>query len=177
MTISCVRASCRALACAALTWLAPHAYAHVTLETREYPAGTTAKLILKVPHGCGGSPTVNLRVRIPEDVLNVKPQPKAGWQLVTTKGKLATPITGDYGETITESVREIHWTGGRLPDDHYDEFVFRAELPNKPGTTIYLPVVQECETGVNRWIEIPEPGKSRRGYKQPAPELRLRAKR
>lgn len=173
MTNHCARAAARALTFATLAFLTPQAFAHVTLETREYPADTTAKLTLKVPHGCAGSPMINIRVRIPDGVLNVKPQPKPGWQLVTAKGQLAKPITGGHGETITESVREIHWTGGRLLDEHYDEFVFRAKLPNKPGATIYFPVVQECETGVNRWIEIPEPGKTRRDYKEPAPELKL----
>lgn len=28
----------------------------------------------------------------------------------------------------------------------------------KPNTTLYFPVVQECETGVSRWIEIPAEG-------------------
>jgi periplasmic copper chaperone A len=152
---------------------APTATAHVTLETREYPAASTAKLVLKVPHGCEGAPTVSVRVRIPDTVLNVKPQPKAGWQLTTVKGKLATPITGEHGETITESVREVQWSGGRLEDGFYDEFVFRGQLPDQPGATIYFPVVQDCDKGVNRWIETPEAGKTRRDYKFPAPELRL----
>jgi uncharacterized protein YcnI len=151
----------------------PAASAHVTLEKKDAIAGTTDKLVLRVPHGCEGAPTTTLRVRIPDNVTNVKPQPKPGWQLTTVKGKLATPITGDHGETISETVREIQWSGGRLDDAYYDEFAFRAALPKAPGTTLYFPVVQECETGVNRWIEIPEPGKARRDYKQPAPELRL----
>jgi uncharacterized protein YcnI len=177
MSKICLRAAIpAALTLAAMALLAPAALAHITLETREYPADDNAKLVLKVPHACAGSPTVRLRVRIPDDVLDVKPQPKAGWQLTTTKGKLATPITGEHGETITESVREVQWSGGRLPDDQYDEFAFRAKLPNRPGATLYFPVVQDCEAGVNRWIEIPEPGKTRGDYPQPAPELRLTPK-
>lgn len=178
MSKTCLRAAMpAALVLAAVAILAPAALAHVTLETREYPADDTAKLVLKVPHACAESPTISLRVRIPDDVIEVKPQPKPGWQLSTVKGKLATPIkTGDHGETITESVREVQWSGGRLPGDQYDEFAFRAKLPNRPGATLYFPVVQECETGVNRWIEIPEAGKTRRDYKQPAPELHLTPK-
>jgi uncharacterized protein YcnI len=34
-------------------------------------------------------------------------------------------------------------------------------------------VVQECEKGFHRWIEVPEDGKSRRDYNEPAPELKL----
>jgi uncharacterized protein YcnI len=165
-----------ALALGVLPAAAPAA-AHVTLETRTYPADSTAKLVLKVPHGCEGSPTVSLRVRIPDDVLNVKPQPKPGWQLSTVKAKLDKPIIGDHGQTITESVREVQWSGGRLEDAYYDEFVFRAKLPDRPGATLYFPVVQQCEKGVNRWIEIPEAGKTRRDYKEPAPELRLLPKK
>jgi periplasmic copper chaperone A len=34
-------------------------------------------------------------------------------------------------------------------------------------------VVQECETGVNRWIEIPADGKSAHDLKEPAPGVKL----
>ena len=166
------RAAVGALCLGTLMAASP-ALAHVTLETQEYPAATNAKLVLRVPHGCGQEAMINMKVRIPEGVLNVKPQPKAGWQLVTVKAKVEPPIKGDHGTQITETVREIHWLGGNLPNEHYDEFAFRAQLPDKPGTTLYIPVVQECTKGANRWIEIPEAGKTRRDLKEPAPELRL----
>ncbi len=156
-----------------LTLNAPPASAHVSLETREYPAAANAKLVFKVGHGCEGATTVSLRVRIPDTVLNVKPQPKPGWQVTTAKGKLATPITGEHGESITESVREVQWSGGRLEDAYYDEFVLRGRIPDQVGATLYFPVVQDCDKGVNRWIETPEAGKTRRDYKFPAPELRV----
>jgi len=43
-------------------------------------------------------------------------------------------------------VTEIDWTGGSLPDDYYDEFVFQSFLASdlQPGQTLYFPVVQEC---------------------------------
>ena len=42
-------------------------------------------------------------------------------------------------------------------DDNFDEFVFSSYLTAglKPDTTLYFPVVQECEQGVSRWIDIP----------------------
>jgi len=95
--------------------------------------------------------------------------PKPGWELATTIEPYAEPVPY-YDQTLTEGVREIAWTGGNLPDAWYDEFVFRVRLPDgEPGRTIYFPVVQECETGVHRWIEIPEPGRSADDYKEPAP--------
>lgn len=156
--------------------LSAGAFAHVTLENQQAVAGSTYKAIFRVPHACGQSPTTAIRVQIPDGVTSVLPQPKPGWQLATVKAKLATPISDGHGGQITEGVREVVWSGGKLQHDHYDEFVMRAALPDKPNSTIYFPVVQDCEQGVNRWIEIPEAGKTSSDYKQPAPQLRLTPK-
>jgi uncharacterized protein YcnI len=40
-----------------------------------------------------------------------------------------------------------------------------------PGSTVYLPVVQECGKTVERWIEIPAQGKSEDDYEHPAPSF------
>ena len=53
------------------------ASAHVTLEQREASIGAPYKAKFRVPHGCGNSPTVKVRVRIPDGVVDVKPMPKA----------------------------------------------------------------------------------------------------
>lgn len=152
------------------------ASAHVTLDTREAPTDSYYKAVFNVPHGCEGSATTNIRIRLPEGLQSVKVQPKQGWKVSTVKTKLATPVTGGHGESITETVSEVSWTGGPLLDEHIDEFMMQIRLPNAaPGTILYFPVVQECEKGVNRWIEIPEPGKSN-NLKQPAPALRLTPK-
>lgn len=42
------------------------ALAHVTLEAPEAAVGGGYKAVFKVPHGCAGSPTVKLRVQVPE---------------------------------------------------------------------------------------------------------------
>ena len=77
----------------------------------------------------------------------------------------------------SEGVTEIAWTGGELPDDWYDEFVFRARLTDFPiGSIVYFPIVQECAEGaVHRWIEIPEAGKSADDYEEPAPGVTITA--
>jgi hypothetical protein len=76
----------------------PAALAHVTLETREAPAGSTYKAVLRVPHGCEGAATTAIRVRIPEGVIAVKPMPKPGWELATTEGRYAQAYEL-FGET------------------------------------------------------------------------------
>ena len=156
--------------------LAAHAQAHVTLEIQEASAGSFYKATLKVPHGCEGQPMVKMRVQLPDGVTNVKPQPKPGWKLATVKGRLGTPYDDGHGRMITEGIREVVWSNGRLPDDQYDEFAMQVRLPDAPNTTLHFLVVQECLKGVNRWIELPEAGKTSRDLKHPAPSLRLKPK-
>ena len=47
---------------------------------------------------------------------------------------------------------EISSTGGSPLDAYYDEFVFTGFIVGdlEPETTLYVPVVQECEKGINR---------------------------
>jgi uncharacterized protein YcnI len=154
------------------------AMAHVTLETQEAPAGKAYKAVMRVGHGCeGGSPTISIRVQIPEGVIAVKPMPKQGWKLETVVADYPKPIKY-YDEMLTKGVKEISWSGNKLPDDQYDEFVFRAMMPAEapPGTMIYFPIVQTCEKGVHRWIEIPAAGKKADDYKEPAAGLKLISK-
>jgi periplasmic copper chaperone A len=151
--------------------------AHVTLENRQATPASYYKAVFAVPHGCAGSPTIRIRVQIPEGVIAVKPMPKPGWTVETVKGKY--PASYElHGATITEGVREVTWSGGRLADDNYDEFVLATFLTGslKPDTTLYFPVVQECEQGASRWIEIPQEGKPAHDTKLPAPGVKLMPK-
>jgi periplasmic copper chaperone A len=148
--------------------------AHVTLESQESKVGGSYKAVLRVAHGCTGSATTSIRVKIPEGLIGVKPMPKPGWTLTTATGKYPKTYKLFHAE-LNEGVTEIGWSGGKLPDDWYDEFVFTGFLAGdlEAGKKLYFPVVQECEKGVHRWIEIPEVGKSRSDYPEPAPELKL----
>ena len=159
---------------------ASSASAHVTLEKREAAVGSYYKAVFAVPHGCAGSATIKVRVQIPEGVIGVKPMPKPGWNLETIKGKYAVEYEL-HGSKISEGVKEVAWSGGKLADDNYDEFVFSTYLTGnlKPNTTLYFPVVQECEQGVSRWIDIPKEGAAAdhgHASKSPAPGVKLISK-
>jgi uncharacterized protein YcnI len=165
----------RALAGLVAMLAASSASAHVFLETKQAPVGASYKAVFAVPHGCKGSPTVKIRVQIPEGVIAVKPMPKAGWSIDVVEGKYASEYSY-HGATIGSGVKEVSWSGGKLPDKNYDEFVMLTALTDtlKPNTTLYFPVVQECESGVSRWIEIPSEGAgSSHEGKSPAPGLKL----
>src|SRR4051812_26998220 len=115
------------IACAGAALVTWPAAAHVTLENRQATPASYYKAVFAVPHGCAGSPTVKFRVQIPDGVIAVKPMPKPGWNLETVKGTYSTSYQ-HHGATVTEGVREVTWSGGKLPDDNYDEFVLATYL-------------------------------------------------
>jgi periplasmic copper chaperone A len=158
---------------ALLALLPSAAAAHATLESDEVPANSFYRAVVKIPHGCDGSPTTAVRVQIPEGVIAVKPMPKAGWKLTVTEGDYQKAYDY-YGTALTRGVKEVAWTGGSLPDAFYDEFIFRARLTDfAPGTVVYFPVVQQCAEGVHRWIEIPAAGENPDDYEEPAPSVTI----
>jgi uncharacterized protein YcnI len=154
--------------------LATPAVAHVVLERREATLGAPYKAVLIVPHGCAGSPTTRLRVKVPDGFIAVKPMPKPGWTIDVVKGAYDRPYAFFHDMTLTEGVREVSWSG-KLDDSYYDEYVLAGFIAAalKPGETLYFPAVQECETGVSRWIEIPTAGQDAHSLSNPAPGLRL----
>lgn len=154
------------------------ASAHITLETQEAAVGSTYKAVLRVPHGCEGKATTAVRVKVPEGFIAVKPMPKPGWKLDTVKGKYAKSYTL-WGEAVSEGVTEVDWSGGNLPDEFYDEFVFRGTLTESlaSGEKLYFPVVQECDGVADRWIEIPAAGQDEDALELPAPGLTLLPKK
>ena len=160
------------LAACAATLLSLSAQAHVTLEKPEAVAGQSYKGVLRLGHGCeGGSPTTSFSVEIPEALALVRPMPKAGWQLSVENAPYAKPIKA-HGKEITSGVKKITWSGGRVQDGEYDEFIFVGQLRDEASGPIYLPVVQTCEKGEWRWVDFPQGGQA---AKNPAPVLRVAA--
>ncbi len=148
------------------------AAAHASLETQIAEVDSTYKGVMRIGHGCEGTATRVVRIELPLEIRRAKPMPKPGWTLETVSKQLDEPFDY-YGHTITEDVRELVWSGGNLPDDHYDEFVFRARLAGEAGQTLHLKTTQECVKGENVWSEIPAPGQDSHDLKSPAPQLKL----
>jgi uncharacterized protein YcnI len=154
---------------------AGEAAAHVTANPNQAPTDSWFRTALRVSHGCKGSSTVAVRVKLPDGVLSVRPQIKPGWEISISKRKLDQPIEGPHG-TVTEVVDEVAWRGGPLPDAYFDEFGLSMRLPARGGT-LYFPTVQECEQGVHRWIEIPAGGQAWDDLEEPAPFVTLTPKK
>ncbi|ETX16269.1 signal peptide protein [Roseivivax halodurans JCM 10272] len=157
-------------AAAALFVLSGTAFAHATLEQKEAAIGATTKVTLRVPHGCNGEATNAVRIQIPEGFYAVKPMPKAGWDLSTETGTYETPYD-NHGTEVTEGVRAVTWSGGDLPDGHYDEFTIRGSVGPQLSAdeALYFPSVQSCSNGMADWTDT----SGSHDVPNPAPSLTL----
>lgn len=161
-----IRTLVRAALAASLMLATTASFAHITLEVQQATLGGGYKAILRVPHGCAGSATTSIRVKVPEGFISAKPMPKAGWTLDIVTGPYAQAYE-QFGSQVTEGATEIVWSGGNLPDNQYDEFVIRGTIAGslEAGSKLYFPIIQTCTEGEEAWIdtsggesEFPAPG-------------------
>ena len=152
------------------------ASAHVSLEVKQAKVGAGYKAVLGVPHGCDGSPTTEVRIDIPEGVIGVKPMPKPGWTLSLQKGSYARSYTFYHGETKSDGVRQVTWSGGELPDEYFDQFVLSTFIGGElqAGAKLAFPVTQKCANGQEQhWSDIAVEGQDVHSLAHPAPQLLL----
>ncbi|MEO5806734.1 DUF1775 domain-containing protein [Devosia sp.] len=79
-----------------------------------------------------------------------------------TAGRTLATVTGDYaksydshGKAVTQGVTEISWSGGELPDDWHDEFVFRSSIDATLPvySRVSFPLIQTCGELDHPWID------------------------
>jgi uncharacterized protein YcnI len=132
------------------------ASAHIDPDPKQAQAGSRLTVGFTVEHGCDGSPTVQLDMRLPEGATDPAPETADGW---------------DGSADIVDGDTIVTFVGGPLADDVEGTFSVTMTLPPTPDTTIYFPFVQRCEVGEIRWIGIPaEPGDE---LDEPAPAMAL----
>lgn len=129
------------------------ALAHIDPDPEEAPAGSGQSVGFTVEHGCEGSPTIELQMRLPDGIVTATPEPPAGW-------------TGAIEGNV------VSFAGGSLAADVEETFRVRVVLPLTPGVTIYFPFVQRCEAGEIAWIDIPR-DESGTELDEPAPAMLL----
>jgi periplasmic copper chaperone A len=146
------------------------AQAHVTIAPATLPAAGYGKVDLSVPHGCEDSPTTSLTVQMPPEVQSATPQVVPGWKISVKEGKLPKPYDS-HGTQVTEGVREITWSGGRLDPHQMEIFGISIKVSGKPGDSIPFKAIQKCAKGETAWIEIPVEGEEE--PPEPAPMVEL----
>ena len=154
--------------------LAQPAAAHVTLTPSDTAAGASAVLTFSTSHGCEGSPTTGITIRIPEEILSVSPTRNPQWEVEKSIEQLAEPIEDAHGNSVTERVAEVRYRAVQpLPDGYRDTFELSLTLPDAPGETLAFPVIQTCEKGENTWTEVPAEGQDPEALEFPAPTVTI----
>lgn len=161
-----------ALATAALSVLvSASASAHVFVTPTEAPADGYTTLTFTVPHGCDGAATNRVTVKMPPQVTSATPGVVPGWSIKTVEGKLPAPVQSE-GETITEGVRQVTWSGGPLPDGQLQEFLLSVGTSGEVGDGAEFKVIQDCVGGSQvAWIQTTVEGQGEPEH--PAPTVTL----
>jgi uncharacterized protein YcnI len=133
--------------------LCGEASAHVSLEGKTVQAGALFDATFRVGHGCAGSPTVKLNIRIPNGVVAVEPQAKDGWSVTSESGTL-DHVTASGGQSFSDGVKVVTWSGLLSPHQG-GTFTLKARLADDAvaGKRVIFQVYQQCEKGEERWID------------------------
>jgi uncharacterized protein YcnI len=161
-----------ALCAAAFLLGSQPASAHISIPG-EGTKGGFAIVSLSVPNERDDASTTTLTVQIPQDqaIPFVSAQPKPGWTVTTTTRTLAEPVTTE-GETISEVVDTVTWTGGGIEPGQFDLFSLSVGPLPTDVDELAFPAVQTYSSGEEvRWID-PTPA-SGEEPEHPAPVLKL----
>ncbi|MDB4939878.1 MAG: nuclear export factor [Candidatus Doudnabacteria bacterium] len=122
------------------------ASAHAVVSPNQANIGEFTNFSLGVPSE-RASATVSVRLLMPAGLNYVTPFVKPGWKIEVKKN-------GDQ-------VQEIDWTGGAIPTEEKDQFMFSAQIPTTAGT-LQWKVYQTYQDGtVISWDQDPSAAQSK----------------
>lgn len=125
------------------------AFAHVEASPTKVKVGVTTMIGFTVPHGCAGSPTTRLAIKLPAGVRGATGVAKKGWNVKTSGGV-------------------VIFAGGSLAAKTTSVFRIKASMPATPGT-LEFPTIQTCVKGETAWIEPTLAGQPEPDH--PAPQV------
>lgn len=128
------------IAAAFVVLFATPAFAHVSVNPTEVPAGEAAALTFRVPNETSDANTVKVEVVLPEGVTFefVSVKPVAGW--THTEARSGDAVTG------------VTWEGGEIEPGEFEEFSISAGPI--AGDTLEFKAIQTYDNGdVVRWID------------------------
>ena len=141
------------------------ALGHVSVPEGEVHAGSAAVVHFRIGHGCDGLPVDTVEIQLPDGIVGAQPAYIPGWT-VETEMVESEPYER-FGETLTERVGVIRWSGGDLPDFAFYDFGVRATFLLEAGTVVGVPVVQRCGDAEIAWIEPVVGGQDEPEYPNP----------
>jgi uncharacterized protein YcnI len=111
------------------------AFAHVEPDPSRVKPGKRVTVEFAPEHGCGESVTTRMTFKVPKGAKNAKPVALDGWTATVAGGK-------------------ITFASDKVPDKEAS-FGITFTAPNSK-TLLAWKVVQQCQDGVERWIEGPK---------------------
>ena len=123
---------------AVLVTTASGAGAHVHTSPEQVKPGAPATVFFVIGHGCSGSPTTAVAIKVPAAATKISGVAPKGWSA-----------------SISNWV--VTFAGGTLADGVKASFGVRFTAPAKTGTLLF-PTVQTCVKGKNSWIDAPLAG-------------------
>lgn len=115
---------------------------------------------------CEGLPADRVEVQIPDGVYAVLAEAVPGWTV-----ELEVTETDEYevfGQTETERVSLVRWTGGSIPEEGFLDFGIYAVF-TEPQEALPFPVVEGCGPEKQAWTEVASDGQDRSDLAAPAP--------
>lgn len=111
--------------------------AHADADVVAVAAGDEAVVTLRPNHGCGDSPTIEVRIRAP--FVDAVAGEVDGWTATV--------------EPLVDGYSVLTWTGGELPSDEIGAFPVEFVVPDASGRIITFPAIQTCANGEElAWI-------------------------
>lgn len=121
------------------------AFAHVSVKPGQVGVGERLNFLVSVPTE-EEDPTVQVRLVLPEGLQSVRPNVKPGWNIQLKK----------MGEGEEAKVTEIIWSGGSIPAEQRDEFVFSAQAPAEETTLVWKAYQTYGDGDIVAWENSPE---------------------
>jgi periplasmic copper chaperone A len=128
----------RAIGCGSLFLvlnIAELAIAHVESSPAQIKPGKPATIAFTIPHGCNGSATIGVDIKLPTSISETKTVAPKGWTGAITNGVAM-------------------FSGGTLDAKTKGAFTITFTAPKSDGV-LKFPTVQKCVKGRNSWIEPP----------------------
>jgi uncharacterized protein YcnI len=165
-----------AVAAASVGLTALPALAHVSVSSSDATQGGFGVVTFRMPNEVDNANATELKVQLPADQplasVAVKPQP--GWAYTVSTAKLATPLTDDDGNKVTDYTSVVDWkaTAGGIKPGEYAEFQLSVGPLPKADKMIFKAIQSYSDGKVVSWIDVPPAG-STEEPESPAPTLTL----
>ncbi len=120
---------------AAMIALSSPVFAHSMVKPDTVGVAAFQDFTVSVPSEKAAS-TISVNLTLPAGISFVTPVVKSGWKVEVKSGPIpdgmAPPVATD-GDIATTIPTEIDWTGGSIPAEQKDNFVFSAQVPAQPA--------------------------------------------